>query len=102
MKGVRTSNIQLYTIIVRCEQRDGPPRPSALHVTGRLKKTKKKTTTFSRTANGRTSGRTQIVIIVQTQESCNSTILKLPLENGIFSPVVLPCHHFVTAWLVWT
>ena len=32
------SNIQLYRIIVRCEQRDGPPRPSAHHVTGRLKK----------------------------------------------------------------
>ena len=30
-----------------------------------------------------TGGRTQIVIIVQTQGSCNSTILKLPLENGI-------------------
>ena len=37
-KGVRTSNIQLYKIIVRCEQRDGPPRPSAYHVTGRFKK----------------------------------------------------------------
>ena len=37
-EGVRTSNIQLYKIIVRCEQRDGPPRPSAHHVTGRLKK----------------------------------------------------------------
>ena len=36
MKGVRTSNKQLYEIIVRCEQRDGPPRPSAHHVTGRL------------------------------------------------------------------
>ena len=32
------SNIQLYIIIVRCEQRDSPPRPSAHHVTGRLKK----------------------------------------------------------------
>ena len=31
------STIQLYIIIVRCEQRDGPPRPSAHHVTGRLK-----------------------------------------------------------------
>ena len=31
------SNKQLYIIIVRCEQRDGPPRPSAHHVTGRLK-----------------------------------------------------------------
>ena len=40
MKGVRTSTIQLYKIIVRCEQRDGPPRPSAHHVTGRLKKKK--------------------------------------------------------------
>ena len=38
MKGVRMSNIQLYIIIVRCEQRDGPLRPSAHHVTGRLKK----------------------------------------------------------------
>ena len=35
------STIQLYIIIVRCEQRDGPPRPSAHHVTGRLKKEKK-------------------------------------------------------------
>ena len=42
MKGVRTSTIQQYKIIVRCEQRDGPPRPSAHHVTGRLKKKKKK------------------------------------------------------------
>ena len=42
MKGVRTSTIQPYKIIVRCEQRDGPPRPSAHHVTGRLKKKKKK------------------------------------------------------------
>ena len=42
MKGVRMSNIQLYIIIVRCEQRDGPPRPSAHHVTGRLIKKKKK------------------------------------------------------------
>ena len=41
MKGVRTSTIQPYKIIVRCEQRDGPPRPSAHHVTGRLKKKKK-------------------------------------------------------------
>ena len=32
------SNIQLYKIFARCEQRDGPPRPSAHHVTGRLKK----------------------------------------------------------------
>ena len=32
------SNIQLYIIIVRCEQRDDPPRPSAHHVTGKLKK----------------------------------------------------------------
>ena len=38
MKGVRMSNIQLYKIIVRCEQRDGPPQPSAHHGTGRLKK----------------------------------------------------------------
>ena len=42
MKGVRTSTIQPYKIIVRCEQRDGPPRPSAHHVTGRLKKKKNK------------------------------------------------------------
>ena len=35
------SNIQLYIIIVRCEQRDGPPRISAHYVTGRLKKKKK-------------------------------------------------------------
>ena len=47
--------------------------------------------TFSRTVNGRTSGRTQIVIIVQTQGSYNSSILKLPLEKGIFSPIVLHC-----------
>ena len=39
---------------------------------------------FSRTANGRASGRTQIMIIVQTQGSYNSTILKLPLEGGIY------------------
>ena len=39
MKGVRTSTIQLYKIIVRFEQRDGPPRPSAHH--GKLKKIKK-------------------------------------------------------------
>ena len=32
------SDIQLYKIIVRCERRDGPPRPTAHHVTGRLKK----------------------------------------------------------------
>ena len=38
MKGVRTSTIQLYKIIVKCEQWDGPPRPSAHHITGRLKK----------------------------------------------------------------
>ena len=31
------SNKQLYIIIVRCEQRDGPPRPSAHHVMGKLK-----------------------------------------------------------------
>ena len=40
MKGVRMSNTQLsklYKSIVRCEQRDGPPRPSAHHVTGRFK-----------------------------------------------------------------
>ena len=36
------------------------------------------------TVNGRTSGRTQIVILVQTQGSCNSTILKLILEKGIY------------------
>ena len=48
-----------------------------------------------------TDGRAdEIVIIVQTQGSCNYTILKLPLENGIFSPVVLSCQHFGTAWLV--
>ena len=50
--------------------------------------------TFSRTANGRTSGRTQIVIIVQIQGSYNSTFLKLSLEKGIFSPVVLSCQYF--------
>ena len=38
MKGVIISNIQLYIIIVRCEQRDCPPRPSAHHVTERFKK----------------------------------------------------------------
>ena len=32
-----TQLLILYKIIVRCEQRDGPPRPSAHHVTGRLK-----------------------------------------------------------------
>ena len=58
--------------------------------------------TFSRTANRRASGRTQIVIIVHTQGSCNSTILKLPLEKGILSSVLLSCQHFETAWLVWT
>ena len=58
--------------------------------------------TISRTANGRTSRRTQIVSIVQTQGSHNSTILKLPLEKGIFSLVVLSCQHLGTAWLVWT
>ena len=47
-----------------------------------------------------TGGRTQIVIIVQTQGSCKSTILKLPLEKGIFSPVVLSYQHFGTTWLV--
>ena len=41
--------------------------------------------TLSGTANGRTSG----------QGSCNSTILKLPLEKGIFSPVVLSCRDNV-------
>ena len=56
--------------------------------------------TFSRAANGRTSGRIQMVIIVQTQGSYNSTILKLPLEKGIFSQVVLSCQHFGTEWLV--
>ena len=56
--------------------------------------------TFSRTANGRTSRRAQIVIMVQTQGSYNSTILKIPLEKGIFSPAVLFCQHFGTAWLV--
>ena len=45
-------------------------------------------------------GRTQIVIIVQTQRSFNSTFLKLPFEKGIFSPVVLSCQHFGTARLV--
>ena len=45
--------------------------------------------TFTQTANRRTGGRTQIVIIVQTQGSCNSTILKLPLVKGIFRQVVL-------------
>ena len=54
----------------------------------------------SRTVNGRTSGRTKIVIIVQTKWSCNSTILELPLEKGIFSPVVLSYQHFGTAWLL--
>ena len=49
MKGVRTSTIQPYKIIVRCEQRDGPPRPSAHHVTGRLKKKKKKKITSTET-----------------------------------------------------
>ena len=41
MKNERRKNEKhklLYKIIVRCEQRDGPPRPSAHHVTGRLKK----------------------------------------------------------------
>ena len=56
--------------------------------------------TFSPIVNGWTSGRTQIVIIVQIHGSCNSTILKLPLEKGIFSPVVLSCQHFRTAWMV--
>ena len=42
MKVVRMSNIQLCKIIVRCEQRDGPPRPSAHHVTGRLKEYQEK------------------------------------------------------------
>ena len=28
--------LKLYNLIVRREQRDGPPRPSADHVTGRL------------------------------------------------------------------
>ena len=40
-KGVRMSNTQLfelYKFIIRCEQRDGPPR----YVMGRLKKVKKK------------------------------------------------------------
>ena len=32
--------------------------------------------------NGRTSGRTQIVIIVQTQGSCNSSILKSPILSS--------------------
>ena len=32
------SNILLYKIIVRCEPRDGPPRPSAHHITRRLNK----------------------------------------------------------------
>ena len=32
------SNTQLYKIIVSCEQRDGPPRPSEHHVTERLKR----------------------------------------------------------------
>ena len=32
------SNILLYKIIVRSEPRDGPPRPSAHHGTGRLNK----------------------------------------------------------------
>ena len=36
------------------------------------------------TGYGRTSGRTQIVILVQTQGSCNSTILRLILKKGIF------------------
>ena len=58
--------------------------------------------TFSRTTNGQTSGRTQIVIIVQTQGSYNSAILKIPLEKGIFSPAVPSYQHFGTAWLVWT
>ena len=42
------------------------------------------------TANGQTSGRTQKVIIVQNQGSYNSTILKIPLEKGIFSSTILP------------
>ena len=41
-----------------------------------------------------TGGRTQMVLIVETKGSCNATILKLPLEKGIFSPVVLSCQHF--------
>ena len=45
MKGMRMSNIQLYMIIVRCEQRrDGPPRPSAHHGLRGDKKNKKKPT----------------------------------------------------------
>ena len=39
------------------------------------------------------------MIIVQTQGSCSSTILKIPLEKGIFSQVVLSCQHFGTAWV---
>ena len=42
----------------------------------------------------------EIVIIVQTQRSCNSIFLKLSLEKVIFSPVVLSCQHFETAWLI--
>ena len=56
--------------------------------------------TLSGTANGRTRGRAQIVIIVQTQGSCNSIIFKLLLEKGISSPVVISCQHFRTTWLV--
>ena len=43
MKDVRMSNTKLYKIIVKCEQREGPPQPSAHHVTGRIKKAPKKT-----------------------------------------------------------
>ena len=33
----RTHLLELYKIIVRCEQRDGPHQPSAHHVTGSSK-----------------------------------------------------------------
>ena len=38
-----TQLFKLYKIIVRCEQRSGPPRPSVHHVTENYKKNNKKT-----------------------------------------------------------
>ena len=77
MKDVRMSNIQLYKIIVRCEQRDGPPRPSAHHVTSKLKnKTTKKN---NKKKNKQTN------ILIKISRNLENTILCLKSMHIAFS-----------------
>ena len=76
MKDVRMSNIQLFKIIVRCEQRDGPPRPSAHHVTARLKN---KTTTKKKQKKEQTN------ILIKISRNLENTILCLKSMHIAFS-----------------